>query len=237
MTNPKLLCAIMTCFRLDYWIDDQTQDWLASRGMRQTDQQARVNTIRETWIKDLKSFDIPYKFFYGKRLRSSNERRVNPALNKLRDPLPDEEFLDCGDNYTQNPAKMKAICRYALDHGYDYILRCDDDTFVYPDRLLKEDWATKDYSGANASEFHPGGCMFLSARLMRLIVDAPITTYADDIWIGQIAQDNRIPVTQISSMYNHFGDAYKVPISIDPTGLSSLHSCTPSVMRRLYEQR
>ena len=62
--------------------------------MRQTDQQARVNTIRETWIKDLKSFDIPYKFFYGKRLRSSNERRVNPALNKLRDPLPDEEFLD-----------------------------------------------------------------------------------------------------------------------------------------------
>jgi hypothetical protein len=233
----KLLVAVMTCHKLDYFIDDCTVDWCTQKGLRQTDQQARVNTIRATWLKDLPA-DIDYKFFYGTILRRNNERRPAPGnLNVLREPCSDEIFLPCGDNYTQNPAKMKAICRYALANGYDYILRTDDDTYVFPDRLLATDWASHPYSGANDVNFHPGGCLFLSRTAMQLVIDSAVTTYADDVWIGKVMQDNRIPMHSIKSMRNQWDTGYKVPIDIDATGLSSLHSCTPDVMRALYAKK
>jgi hypothetical protein len=231
----KLLVAIMTCHRLDYYIDDLTVDWCTQQGLRCTDQQARVTTIRETWVPQLPG-DVDFKFFYGTRLRQENTRRRAP-LPALREPLSDEIFLECGDNYTENPAKMKAICRWALARGYDYILRCDDDTYIYPDRLLIKDramWDGFDYAGASVQHFHPGGCMFLSRKMMELVIAAPVTNYADDVWIGQVAQDNRIPMTTVTTMRNQWGTGYKVPADVDPTGLASFHSCTPDIMRKLY---
>ena len=224
----KLLVAVMTCHRLDYYIDDLTVDWCTQNNLRSLDQQARVNTIRETWLTTIP--DLDYKFFYGTLLRQD---RRKPQPN-LRTPLADEVFLDCGDNYTENPAKMKAICRWALDHGYDYLLRCDDDTFIYP-TLFATDWNQFDYSGSCATnDFHPGGCMFLSRRMMETIIAAPITNYADDVWIGSVARDKHILMHHIPNMRNQWGTGYKVPMDIDPTGIASFHSCTPEVMRRLH---
>lgn len=229
----KILVAIMTAHKLDYFVDDLTVDWCTQRGLRCIDQQARVTAIRDTWVKELIKRDIPYKFFYGTQLRKSTRRQEPVAL---REPLTDEMYLDCGDNYTENPAKMKAICRWALHHGYDFILRCDDDTFIYPDRLFSTDWASHHYSGASPRDFHPGGCMFLSRRMMELVISSKVTTYADDVWIGGIAKDNHIPMNHITAMRNQWGTGYKVPIDIDPTGLASFHSCTPEVMRVLHEK-
>lgn len=224
-----LLVAIMTCHKLDYYIDDLTVDWCTQNNLRSLDQQARVNTIRDTYLKDLTE---PYEFFYGSRLRRGDRRTIQP---KLREPLIDEVFLDCGDNYTENPAKMKAICQWALNRGYDHILRLDDDTFIYPDRLLATDWADHDYSGSCATnDFHPGGCLFLSSNMMEAVIKAPVTNYADDVWMGQVAKDNGIKMHHIPAMRNQWGTGYKVPIDIDPTGIASFHSCTPDVMRRLY---
>jgi hypothetical protein len=230
----KLLIAIMTCHRLDYYIDDLTVDWCTQQNLRCTDQQARVNTIRATWLTKLPE-GVDYKFFYGTKLRDAKRNQRVPDKTLLREPLADEVFLDCGDQYTENPAKMKAICRWAIEHGYTHILRCDDDTFVYLDRLLATDWADFDYSGACATnDFHPGGCMFLSRRMMDLVISSSVTTYADDVWIGKVARDNRVVMHHIPSMRNQWGTGYKVPIDIDPTGISSFHSCTPDVMRRLH---
>lgn len=222
----KLLIAVMTCHRLDYYIDDLTIDWCTQKNLRCTDQQARVTAIRDTWIKEIPS-SIGYRFFYGTRLRQGGA--------PPRAPASDEVFLNCGDNYTENPAKMKAICQWAIDHGYDYILRCDDDTFIYPDRLLVTNWAEYDYSGSCATnDFHPGGCMFLSRRMMELIITSKVTTYADDVWIGQISKQNKIPMNYIPNTRNQWGTGYKVPIDVDPTGIASFHSCDPNTMRRLY---
>jgi Galactosyltransferase len=236
--NPRILVAVMTCHKLDYFIDHQTIDWCTQKNLRHPDQQARVKAIRETWATGLG--EIPYRFFYGTRLRRDTERR-EPAhqylLNILREPLADEVFLNCGDNYTENPAKMKAICRWALDNGYDYILRVDDDTFIYPDRIFKTNWATKDYSGANDKGFHPGGCLFLSRHAMELIIQAQVTTYADDVWIGQVMRDNHIPLNPIKSMRNEWDTGYKVPANVNTEGMTSFHSCTPEVMRVLWGKR
>ena len=232
---PKLLVCVMTCHRLDYFIDDLTIDWCTQNNLRSLDQQARVNTIRDTWVNGLKELDIPYKFFYGTVLRDAKPNRRVPETHILRPALSDEIYLPCGDNYTQNPAKMKAICRWALDHGYDYILRTDDDTFIYPDRLFATNWDQYNYSGSCATDdFHPGGCLFLSRRMMELVIAAPVTNYADDVWMGQVARDNRIMMNHLPNCRNQWGTGYKVPIDIDPTGIASFHSCTPEVMRRLY---
>lgn len=215
----RLLIAVMTCHKLDYFIDADTRDYLTH--IRCNDQQARVNKQRATWIAELDGVD--YKFFYG---RGGN-----------REPLKDEVYLDCGDKYTDNPAKMKAICRYALGAGYDYLLRLDDDTFIYPDRLLSLDWQ-HDYVGAPKGDFHPGGCLFLSRRAMELIAAARPTSYADDLWIGQAMIDNRIPMHGLSEIHNEFGDGYNVrPESLPIATLASFHSCRPEAMQYLYDRR
>ena len=213
----KLLVAVMTCHKLDYYVDDCTQDWVNQQGWRNLDQQARVAAIRATWAKALP--DVDYKFFYGNRLRQERERR-NQTQITLRAPESDEVFLDCGDNYTSNPAKMKAICAWALAHGYDYILRCDDDTFIYPEKIIARDaplWNNKDYSGSLVTgyEFHPGGCMFLSARAMQFVIDAPVTCWADDTWIGQVMRDHQIPLNAAPRIYNPGGMNYNVSPTMD----------------------
>lgn len=230
----KLLVAILTCHRLDYYFDDLTVDWLMSQ--RCLDQQARVNTQRTTWLRELPE-GVDYKFFYGSVLRQSNERRTKPVQPQLREPLTDEVFLPCGDNYTQNSHKLKEICRWAIAHGYEYILRVDDDTFVYPDRLLKSDWVGHDYSGPG-TELHPGGCLFLSRHAMEIIVKNPVTNYADDIWIAGLLKDSGVKAHQIPTIWNKFGSEYKViPARIPVEDYSAFHSCTPDVMKELYARR
>jgi hypothetical protein len=229
----RLLVGIMSAHFYDYYFDELTRDYIKTRCL---DQQERVNTIRDTWLKELPE-GVDYKFFYGTKFRVDKERRNPPPQPKLRDPLADEVYLDCGDYYTENPAKMQGICKYALDHGYDFLLRTDDDTFVYPDRLLKEDWAGFDYSGSSPVDFHPGGCMFLSRRAMEIVVAGRPDYYADDVWIGKVMKKSGIPMHHIESIHNEWGKGYSVDPAAVGTNHSALHSCTPSVMRMLYTRR
>lgn len=232
----KLLVGVLTCHRLDYYIDDLTVEYNKNRCL---DQQARVNTQRATWLSQLPE-GVDYKFFYGTRLRvagNTNRYSKTQSQAQLRSPLPDEIFLDCGDGYTSNPQKLKLMCRYALEHGYDYLLRVDDDTFVYPDRLLATDWAAHDYSGAGHGDFHPGGCLFMSRRAMELYVAAPITTYADDVLLGNVMRDHRISVHELP-IHNKWGDDYNVvPEKLPIHTLAGFHSCKPDAMRYLFDRR
>jgi hypothetical protein len=232
----SVFIGILSCHRLDYFVDDCTVDYLDQKGWRCKDQQARVNTIRETWIKDLPP-EVDYRIFYGNRLRQDKERRVQPKII-LRDPSPDEIYLDCADQYTANPQKMQAMCKWVLANtSASHLLRCDDDTFIYPERLLATNWAQFDYVGAGTDPhtFHPGGCMFLSRRAMGFIVQGSPTGYADDLWIGQLLRDKGIKLANEPTMHNKWGDGYVVvPANLPVDTLSSFHSCKPEVMRELY---
>ena len=73
--------------------------------------------------------------------------------------------------------------------------------------------------------------------MMELVINAPVTNYADDVWIGKVARDHTVPIHHIPNMRNQWGTGYKVPLDIDPTGIASFHSCTPEVMRKLYASR
>lgn len=231
----KLLVAIMTAHVLDYYVDDCTQDWVTQQGWRKTDQQARVNTSRETWLKELPD-GVDYKFFYGTKLRDLKPNQRTPDKVTLRPALSDEVYLDCGDGYRDNPEKMKAICRYALAQGYDFILRIDDDTFICPRRLLAADWA-HDYAGSATEGTHPGACVFLSRRMMEFVVSDAISSYADDTWMGKVARDHQIPMTHIPQIYNPGGMKYRVDATMDLADYSAFHSCSPEVMQSLHVAR
>ena len=239
----KLLVAIMTAHKLDYFVNENTVDYNNVHRWRNLDVDARRASIRDTWVKELDIPGVDYKFFFGNFTRQPVHRRHGAKVWPLftRAPETDEVFLEAPDYYTANSLKMKAICRYALSNNYDFLLRVDDDTFVYPDRLIidgEPSWAFADYSGAPSGEIIHGSCMFLSPHAMRMICGASPKGYADDVWIGEVMQRNQIQMNILDNVYAKSGDLYKVdPMLVSGKGLAALHSVQPAAMKVFYDRR
>jgi len=221
---PKLLVAIMTCHSADYREKDDglTIDWFDAT--RCKDVNARRQAIRATWKKEFERLGIDVKFFLGK--------------TNAREPLDDEVFVDSGDRYHDNSYKLKRMCAYALENGYDYMLRLDDDVYIYPDRILATEWAQHDYAGAPCGDFLIGAVKFLSRRAMTLIRDSRVTHWADDAWVGCVMRDNRISMHTMRSFHCKLGDEYYVQPERVPNNhqWSAFHSCYPSVIKTLWER-
>jgi hypothetical protein len=248
----KILCAIMTAHKLDYFINDLTVDFNTAKNNRETDPVARRQAIRDTYLKELVEVpNVDYKFFFGKTPRPARAQRnkyANPEQNAaLREPLADEVFLDCPDFYFENSRKMKAIIRWAQAHEYDYLLRLDDDSYFWPERL--EEYLPQiegnDYVGASTdskAKFHPGGCLFLSAHAMRLVEGSNLGNWADDCWIGDVMRKHGVPLTGLitedgrDAIQMAWGNEYVVDETLNTAGLLAAHSCRPAIMRAYYER-
>lgn len=76
---------------------------------------------------------IPYKFILG----GGNIKRNEDEL--IFDEVPDD-YHNCS-------WKTREGCRWALENGYDYIFKCDIDTYLFTDRLLKSGFEKRDYVG------------------------------------------------------------------------------------------
>jgi|SRR5271157_5123812 len=138
----------------------------------------RVRIQRETWGKDNTGW-ADVRFFYGRGAR--------------RDPLPDEVFLDCRDDYEGLPEKVRAVHAWSLEHGYEHTFKCDDDTFLYLDVLGGSGYQSHDYTGRErvASGGYPatyasgGAGYWLSARASKIIAGSPMTDdWAEDRWVA-----------------------------------------------------
>lgn len=153
----------------------------------------RADAQRVTWIPEMaevpedKRFDII--FFLG---RGAN-----------REPLPDEVFLDVEDDYQSLPYKVRAAMKWAVDHGYDKVLKCDDDTFVFSERIVHE-VPTVLYSGRlNRSMPHlatkgwcSGFAYWLTGAALEIIANATkMDQTAEDLWVGKTLGENGISCT------------------------------------------
>jgi len=78
----------------------------------------RADAIRNTWAQEVQDADV--RFFLG-------------AGDKQHD---DEVILDCPDGYHFLSQKTQLIRRWALNHGYEYLWKVDDDCYLRPERLL-----------------------------------------------------------------------------------------------------
>ena len=181
----------------------------------------RVSALRDTWLKDV---TVDYKIFYG----------VQPGERVNRAPLEDEVFLNAPDDYYHSSQKLKALAQYALEGGYDYVLKIDDDMWVYWERLDLQ--PTADYIGGGPSGFAAGCAYWMSARLMKLLVASPCFRWQEDFWVGCVAENNHIPFTKDARYYLAPTTQQNQYISDEalskPNNYFSIHSLSPDQMRR-----
>lgn len=135
---------------------------------------------RRTWIKDIPK-EIDYKYFFGNDL--------------TREPKYDEVFVNCSDDYRSLPAKVYHALKWALDNGYDYIMKTDDDVYIRPERLLTSGFENHDYVGRIYTTYACGLAYWLSAKAAKFVVDAGEPPLGlEDVWVGKIMQNAGIQV-------------------------------------------
>ena len=136
----------------------------------------RADAVRSTWGAEVEGADIRY--FLGRG-----------AAQHV-----DEVLLDCDDGYHYLSQKTQLIRRWALEHGYDYLWKVDDDTYVRPERLLGNGFADLDYvgrlrgpSGNYRGPYCSGFTYGLSRKALELL--APLEwpaneDFSEDRWTG-----------------------------------------------------
>jgi len=147
-----------------------------------------TDVIREYWVPDVKDkFD--YKFFYG---------------SGTHDPIKSDEVIMSGDDaYRGLASKIRNTCIWALEHGYDGLVKVDDDTAWIANRIakaVKNDWSKYDYIGRRngpTDKYHTcnyargGTGYYLSKRAMQILADAPEPNpddpkdFAEDSFVGR----------------------------------------------------
>lgn len=237
---PKVLIAIPACHKYEYgkWESGDSPHFNQAAayngqaygtGIHISGYNDRIQTVRDTWAKDIEPFKehVTLKFFYG-------EPHPRPAAS-------DEVYLPCGDGYEHLPLKTINIARYALEQGYDYVFKCDDDTAVYLDRLIHELMSHKfDYAGYENGRVASGGPGYwLSRRAMKALVanDKP-DHWAEDVWTGKVMSYANIPLQMLPGHRPGFSDHWFYPNGFDPardmTGVVAFHAVQPEVMRDWY---
>lgn len=212
------LFAVTTCHKFNYDMRSIDQCMVLYRdGMDFST--FRPPFIRETWWKDVPD-TIGKKFFYG--------------LPCSREPESDEVFLSVPDDYAHLPYKTRELCRWALHHGYKYLVKADDDTFIYVDRLLKSDFKDHPWIGRyNGGNFIAGGPAYvLNVEAMAAIENAPIgqKEWAEDIWVSS---------TLIRAGFKPHWDERYVDLRRGKVTSESLAvcECTRDTMHLLYANR
>ena len=125
---------------------------------------------RDTWVGKWGHL-VDIKFFLGLPLFPSSL---------------DEISLDAPDTYKLLPLKVRAMFIWILAHGYDRILKCDDDTYVHVPRLLACGKDAFDYVGRldNPNHYtwwmHGGAGYWLSRRMMEYLVNLPLSAWQSD---------------------------------------------------------
>jgi hypothetical protein len=172
----------------------------------------RGSTLRELcsagWIKRWGSHpDISWFFYTGNDYISSQT-------------VPGATSLDCYDDYDRLPGKTKAMCNYALsNYNFEWLFKCDDDTWVNPERLLKSINPEYDYMGDDhgyrcnlyyKNNMHPyghGGSGYVLSRRAARIVGSTLNREqrgCEDLIVGLILTQNGIALLDEPRLQHYF---------------------------------
>lgn len=138
----------------------------------------RTQSQRDTWARDCGAW-----FFVGRK----------PTDGWI---APSQTFeLDVDDSYAGLPEKVRGICRWGLENGFDSLCKLDDDVLLLPERLDGV-LGDADYVGrfrAGYDGFPPyssGFTYMLSRKAMQIVADAELTNdWAEDRWVGTILSE------------------------------------------------
>ena len=158
------------------------------------------NYQRGAWVSRLPK-GVSYRFFYGRG-------RLNPRAFRYADEID----LNVPDDYDHLTLKVRAMLKWAYEQGFDYVFKCDDDTYLFPDRLMKSGFQKWDYLGQSrvldglGRGICSGGCYGLSRKaLMALVTSRPESIYKprhlnlvsgalwqEDRWVAEVLQKSGI---------------------------------------------
>lgn len=140
----------------------------------------RQKRCRGTWFADAAAAGLDAVFLLGSDSHDPHGRRG------------DRLTLAVPAGYQELPQRTRAFCRWALSQpGWDYLFKCDDDTYVSIPRLAAYDLAGRDYIGAEWApgvNYGSGGAGYFLSRKAAAIVAERLTMAlgAEDLLVGQV---------------------------------------------------
>jgi Galactosyltransferase len=132
--------------------------------------------IRDIWLPKVPK-NLDYRFFLGPSDRTQKG---------------DEVFLKCRDEYEGLPSKVQAAVRWALDHEYTHIAKCDDDVVLRPDRFMHSGFWNNDFvgninTGSRKVDVPWGFFYTLSKKAMELVAISDLPKNGnDEAWIADL---------------------------------------------------
>lgn len=199
-------------------------------------QPVEMQAQRETWLQDLHGA-ADYKFFLGYPGIPDDDvvlvENVDGPVWEGKPGLRRSLVLNI---------KTEALARYAFENDYDFVFKCDDDTYVRVPALLESGFEQHDYVGCTEQHYTVrlgwyrwaggGGGYWLSRRAMEVIAEnGARKILAEDFSVGNTLATHGI--------HPHHDDRYASALTAkqladpDPR-LITLHKANPDWMRRLH---
>jgi Galactosyltransferase len=195
---------------------------------------------RETWLEDLpgaapSGMRTEYRYFLGRPFIVGE---------------PDEVFLDVDDSYRKLPFKTRELMRWARDRDYDWVFKCDDDTYVRPELLLSSNFTADPYSGFAGGRWgkvnRPGGPEFVygyaqggagywvNRHCMGILAEhLLVNEYCEDVAAGKTLALHGIQPVHDARYQPQIG-----PLELEHAEVRAkfitLHKVNPEQMRRLH---
>lgn len=139
--------------------------------------------------------------------------------------------VPCPDDYPSLPFKVRLGFEWALQHTEcDFVFKCDDDTYIWPERLLALAESGVDYIGAEWSPgvgYASGGAGYLlSRRSLTIAAEGllPSPQGAEDVLVGQCLSKAGITF-QIDQRLVAFGNEELRPRCTN--AIITTHACDP----------
>ena len=223
----KILVGLATCRKRTYAAGDHV-------GHQDSPNNPRIDSVLDTWYSDwaeryTDKFDV--RFFVGNGIEKVN--------------LPDLVELNVLDDYTSLPAKVQAMFKWALDAGYDYVAKVDDDVLLHSANFLKF-FQQVDYCGyeleAAIGKYASGAAYVVSRKAMQLVVDATWVSTpwienfnsAEDQIVGEVLKRNGIHLLHDHRYLCCHCDSCFKKFGLD--NLITIHTRSPQQMYELHRK-
>ena len=175
--------------------------------------------VRETWLNRLPG-NVAALFFVGEGTGLSE---------------PDVVSLPVCDDYASLPRKVQAFFRHALGHhDFGYLFKCDDDTYVFCDRLFELLRDGAEFVGS--ADFWPGHAdggagYLLSRRAVGIAAEAACPESGpEDVWVSRTLREAAIELVPSPQLVY---DYHRLPGVVER--VITAHHCPPAMLREIHQ--
>jgi len=144
---------------------------------------------------------------------------------------PDVWQLACPDTYEALPSKIQAFVRRALlEPDWEFLFKCDDDTYVVTDRLIQLPSLGEFVGSADTAPggFASGGGGYLmSRRCARLVAEAETPVPGcEDVWVSRTLREQGVTLVATPALRMDHRD-FPAP----DNDIVTAHWCSPEMMQ------